>query len=335
VRVADCGAAGQEAGRAAIEQGGNMTRRKTWVIVIVAALAGLMVFAGLPLLGLVIIYRHELSDALFGTDIASATRLVYEVQPLTPGGEPPDVVQVCRVLRERLNSGTSHKCVVRPLAEKRLEVLIPTEGDGPGDVESVKRLVRQVGVLEFRIMADKVKDREKMNFDRLVRLKKEGQPIDTTLYRWCPLKKGYQWYKKGLLDSWYFVYVVDNQSQTVEALVDMGDGQDVGGRDVAKAYPSSQEGDPIIAFQLRPDAGRRFAKLTGPENRNRYLAIILDGEIQSVPTLRATLSTGGIIEGYRDNRSERDLVVRVLNSGDLGGRLGEPVSEETVGPPAR
>jgi len=309
-----------------------MTRRKTWFIVIVAALAGLMVFAGLAVLSFVAnVYPHVLSDAIFGTGIASGTRLVYEVQPLTPGGEPPDVVQVCRVLRERLNSGDTRKCVVRPLAVRRLEILIPAEGDGPGDVESVKRLVRQTGVLEFRIMADKVKDREKMNFDRLVRLKKEGQPIDTTLYRWCPLKKGYQRYKEGLLDSWNFVYVVDNQGQTVEALVDVSDGQDVGGWDVAKAYPSLQGGDPIVAFQLKPHAGGRFAKLTGPENRNRYLAIILDGEIQSAPTMRATLSTSGIIEGYRGNRGERDLVVRILSSGDLGARLGEPVSEETVG----
>jgi preprotein translocase subunit SecD len=308
-----------------------MTRRKTWVIVIVAALAGLMVFAGLPLLGLVIIFRHELSDAIFGTDVARATRLVYEVQPLTPGGEPPDVVQVCRVLRERLNSGDTRKCVVRPLAERRLEVLIPADGDGPGHVESVKRLVRQTGVLEFRIMADKVKDREKMDFDRLVRLKKEGQPMDTTLYRWCPLKKGYQWYKEGLLDSWNFVYVVDNQGQAVEALVHMGDGQDVGGWDLAAAYPLSQEGDPVVAFQLKPGAMNRFARLTGPESRNRHMAIILDGEVQWAPTLRATLSTSGIIEGYRGNPGERDLVVRILSSGDLGARLGEPVSEETVG----
>jgi preprotein translocase subunit SecD len=300
--------------------------------VIVAALAGLMVFAGLALLSFVAnVFPHVLSDAIFGTGIASGTRLVYEVQPLTPGGEPPGVAQVCRVLRERLNSGVNRKCVVRPLAVRRLEVLIPAEGDGPGDVESVKRLVRQTGVLEFRIMADKVKDREKADFDRLVRLKMAGQPPDNPDFKWYPLKKGWEWYKEGLLDDWNFVYVVDKQAQTVEALVDMSDGQDVGGRDVAKAYPSSQGGDPIIAFQLKPDAVSRFAKLTRPENRNRNVAIILDGEIQSAPTLRATLSTGGIIEGYRGNPGERDLVVRILNSGDLGARLGEPVSEETVG----
>ena len=311
-----------------------MTQRQTWVLVIVAALAGLILFVGLPLLGLAIIFRHELSDALFGTGIASGTRLVYEVQPLAPGAPAPDLDQVSRAVQRRIDPGRNLGFGVRPTEEGKLEVLVPACGNLARRVERVKRLLRQPGVLEFRIIADKVKDREKMDFDRLVRLKKEGQPIDTTLYRWCPLKRGYPWYKEGLLDSWNFVYVVDNQSQTVEALVDVSDGQDVGGRDVATAYPSSQGGDPMIAFQLRPDAGRRFAKLTGPENRNRNLAIILDGEIQSAPTLRATLSTGGIIEGYRDNPGESDLVVKILNSGDLGVRLGEPVSEETYGPAA-
>jgi SecD/SecF fusion protein len=200
------------------------------------------------------------------------------------------------------------------------------------DVTRVKRLVQQAGFLEFRIVADKSKDREKADFDRLIRLKMAGQPPDNPDFKWYPLKKGWEWYKQGLLDQWNFVYVVDKQAQTVETLINVGDGQNITGDDLASAYASSQEGDPIVAFQVKPQAAGRFAKLTSPEMRNRYMAIILDGVVQSSPTLRATLSSGGIIEGYRNNVRERDEVVTVLRSGALAASLGDPVLERTVGP---
>ncbi|MCX5672453.1 MAG: protein translocase subunit SecD [Planctomycetota bacterium] len=199
------------------------------------------------------------------------------------------------------------------------------------DVTRVKRLVQQAGFLEFRIVAEKVKDREKADFDRLIRLKLAGQPPDTPEFKWYPLKKGWPWYRDGSLDRWGFVYVVDQQTQTVEALVNVGDGQNVTGQDLTSAFASSQEGDPIVSFQLKPQAGARFATLTKPEVRNRFLAIILDGVIQSAPTLKATLSTGGIIEGYRNNIRERDEVVTILRSGSLAASLGDPVLERTVG----
>ena len=199
------------------------------------------------------------------------------------------------------------------------------------DVTRVKRLVQQAGFLEFRILADKVKDRDKADFDRLIRLKTAGQPPYTQEFRWYPLKRGWEWYKEGLLDSWNYVYVVDKQAQTVEVLVNVGDGQNVTGSDLSRAFASSQEGDPIVSFQMKAQAGSRFATLTKPDNVGRHLAIILDGTVQSAPVLRATLSTGGIIEGYRDNIRERDEVVTILNSGKLAASLGEPILERTVG----
>ena len=226
--------------------------------------------------------------------------------------------------------------VTIPPAEKarvaEWEDIIKTALATQQDVTRVKRLVRQAGFLEFRILADKVKDRDKANFDRLVRLKQAGQQPDVPTFRWYPLKRGYEWYKDGLLDAWSYVYVVDKESQTVEVLVDVGDGQDVSGRDLAKAYGSSQEGDPIVVFALKPQAGARFAKLTNPNNVKRHLAIILDGVVQSAPVLQATLTTGGIIEGYRNNQRERDEVVTILNSGQLAASLGDPITERTVGP---
>jgi len=215
--------------------------------------------------------------------------------------------------------------------------LVTTSLAAQRDVTRVKRLVRQAGFLEFRIVADKVKDREKANFEKIVRLRQAGQPPDDPQWRWYPLKKGWEWYTNpperggNLLDAWNFVYTVDPASKTVEALINVADGQDVTGSDLSRAWASVSDAQPVVSFEMRAEAGSRFAKLTSPENRGRQMAIILDGVIQSAPSLRATLSTGGIIEGYK-NRQELEDVVNVLNSGQLAASLGDPITEQTVGP---
>ncbi len=58
------------------------------------------------------------------------------------------------------------------------------------DVTEVKRLVRQAGFLEFRIVANRERDL-KVDFDALVRAKKTGQPYDTSRWAWYPMKKGW------------------------------------------------------------------------------------------------------------------------------------------------
>ena len=200
------------------------------------------------------------------------------------------------------------------------------------DVSRVKRLVKQAGFLEFRIVADRVKDRDKANFDRIVRLKQAGHAPDNPRYRWYPMKKGYERYRDGALDAWNFVYVVDEETKTVEVLVDVGDGQDVTGQDLSRARGDTQDGYPIVRFWMEPKAEARFARLTQPENKGRQLGIILDDVIQSAPVLRAQLSKGGIIEGYANKVRERDDVVTILNSGQLAASLGDPIAERTVGP---
>jgi len=200
------------------------------------------------------------------------------------------------------------------------------------DVTRVKRLVGQAGFLEFRIVVNRQEDRDKANFDRIVRLKQAGKPPGDPRFRWYPLKKGWEWRQEGLLDAWNYVYVVDEEAQTVEVLVDVSDGQDVTGQDLAAARPGTEGADPIVLFSLKAEAGARMARLTRPEMRGRHMAIILDGEIKSAPVLRATLSSRGMIEGYRNNVRERDEVVTVLNSGHLAASLGDPVTERTVGP---
>ena len=198
------------------------------------------------------------------------------------------------------------------------------------DVSRVKRLVKQAGYLEFRIVADRDRDKDAANFDRILNLKKAGQPPDTPRYRWYPMKKAYALAKSGTLDRWNYIYVADDATKMAEVLVDVGDGQNVTGKDLRRAMFDRQDGKPVVRFEMKGDAASRFQALTRPEMRERHLAVILDGTVQTAPSLKATLSSGGIISGY-DKVHETQEVVTILNSGQLAASLGDPVTERTVG----
>ena len=308
-----------------------MKRSTIWFIVGGAVMAALA-FVMLPFLGLAIFFRNEIRDWVGGewVDRSGGTLLVYVMQPAEPGASLPNAEEVRQRILRRIDPEGRGCCAVA-VRDCEVEVRVP------GDVaraEGVKRLLSRAGYLEFRIVADKVKDRGLVDFDRLVRLKKEGLPPDDPRFRWFLVKRGWEWHKTprgNLLEAWNFVYVVDEAKQEVEALVNIADGQDVTGADLASAGVVSREGVPAVSFTMKPEAAKPFARLTSPENRDRQLAVILDGVIQSAPALRTTLSTGGIIEGYKD-RQEVEDVVSILNSGELGCRLGDPVREEPFGP---
>jgi preprotein translocase subunit SecD len=309
-----------------------MKRSTIWVVVGGAILAVLAV-AMLPLLGLAIFFRNDIRDWLVGesVDRSRGTLLVYEMQPEAPAASLPDAEEVRRRILRRIDPEGRRGCEV-VVRGREVEVRVP------GDVaraDSVKRLLSRTGHLEFRIAADRVKDRDLADFDRLVRLKKEGLPPDDPRFRWCLVKRGWEWYKSprgSLLDAWNFVYVVDEAKREIEALVNVADGQDVTGMDLASAHALSlSDREPVVSFTMKAESENRFARLTAPENRGRQMAVILDGVIQSAPCLMATLSTSGIIEGYVD-RQELEDVVTILNTGELGCRLGDPVREESFGP---
>ncbi len=247
---------------------------------------------------------------VFGRDVADAQRSEYgsfELWTTTPPGQEGDLA-----VWERL--------VASSLATQE-------------DVERVKRLVRQAGFLEFRIVADRNRDRGKANFDRLKALKESGQPSPNPRFRWYPVADNYyrDLVKNGIPSNW--VGVIDREAETIELLIDVGDGQDVTGEDLSNVGPSSQAGDPIVQFSIKPDAQKRFALLTRVENKGRNLAILLDGHVTSAPVLEdVPLTSGGIIRGYRNDVRRRDEVVDILNSGTLAASLGDPVFERTVGP---
>src|SRR5215813_775549 len=94
----------------------------------------------------------------------------------------------------------------------------------------------------------------------------------------------------------------------------------VTGRDLRNARPSLDENNqPAVSFTLSNEGGRKFGNVTG-ENIGRQLAIILDGRVQSAPS----------INGSFTNEEVNNLSL-ILRSGALPAKL-DYLEERTIGP---
>jgi SecD/SecF fusion protein len=108
-----------------------------------------------------------------GIDLSGGTILVYEVDqelskqqavsqgPTAGGGRAKADASLANALKRRIDPSDLRGVVIRPIGESRVEILMPYKAPAPGedasagnDVEYVKGLIREVGSLEFRIVAN-------------------------------------------------------------------------------------------------------------------------------------------------------------------------------------
>ncbi len=118
-------------------------------------------------------------------------------------------------------------------------------------------------------------------------------------------------------------------------------GKEVTGLYLASAFPEQSSTLQLeVGFRFNAEGGRRFHDLTlknAPEGKSegafkRHLAVILDGVVESAPTLNAVISDSGVIQGSF-TKEEVDRLVAILKAGALPASLKRaPVSETTMGP---
>ncbi|MCS6851164.1 MAG: protein translocase subunit SecD [Gemmataceae bacterium] len=116
-------------------------------------------------------------------------------------------------------------------------------------------------------------------------------------------------------------------------------GQKVSGEYLINAFPTEHQGQLAVGFTFNSQGGNLFYELTtankpsgsGPATVYRHLAIIVNGLIESAPTINSPISTNGVITGRFDMKQVNDMV-RLFKSGALPAALKpEPVSENTIG----
>lgn len=240
---------------------------------------------------------------VFGIDKAIETRLgldlVGGVQALLEADLPEDVeidaeaMSTARTIVEnRVNGLGVSEAVVQQAGDRRIVVELP----GETDPEKALATLRQTGLLEFVDMSD-------ISVEQAIAL--VGTKIETD-------------FGQNSEDG------DASESEPIFQTVMTGTGlKSVG-------VTTNQAGEYEVAFELKPEEARIFSDYTA-NNVGTVLAIILDKEVISVPTINSAITDGqGVISGNFTTEAANALAVQ-LRYGSLPIPL-KVVETRTVGP---
>lgn len=214
--------------------------------------------------------------------------------------------------------------------------------DDPADLQ---RLIKNAGVLSFRIT---VKPGEDPDEARLRQELRERGPrnVRSTDVKWYRINQIDNWYdsvqafeflkaspeaffaSKGYVgdkyESSYYILAYDVRS----ARLTQADGE----WGVEASYEDrDQLGRPAIAFRMDVRGAARLGALTRQHVKDQ-MAVLLDDEVYTAPTLQSDISKSGQISGDF-SAEERQYIVRVLSAGSLQAKLSpEPISISALGP---
>ncbi|MBT4530309.1 MAG: protein translocase subunit SecD [Phycisphaerae bacterium] len=101
---------------------------------------------------------------------------------------------------------------------------------------------------------------------------------------------------------------------------------------VESASPTVDDfGRPAIRFTLDSIGGRQMGKMTGAHVKEP-MAIVLDGQVYTAPTLNSQINGSGTITGSF-SQSELQYLIKVLAAGSLEARLSnDPIAVNIIGP---
>lgn len=129
-----------------------------------------------------------------------------------------------------------------------------------------------------------------------------------------------------------FHIVPDALNQTLDKDMKVADlGPAVGTGDIILNAQAQADagGRWLVSFTTTPDGATKLEEITRP-NVGKRMAIVLDGQVKSAPTLQSTLSTNGQITGSFTAEEASDLAL-VLKSGALPVPLKE-IEVRAIGP---
>src|SRR5271157_2909787 len=109
-----------------------------------------------------------------GIDLSGGTILVYEVAQESLGSVNMD--ELISALKQRADPQGVKETPIRKIGSNRIEIILP----GDEDVEEVKKMLTDVGSLEFRILANQKKD----GTVRELALRPQGLAKPPARYKW-------------------------------------------------------------------------------------------------------------------------------------------------------
>ena len=232
-----------------------------------------------------------------GLDLKGGMRVVLEPDPTKLGDEKIDeelMNSVRNVLETRVNSFGLSGTEVRLKGANQVLILLP---DAKKPQEALDR-IKKVAQLEFRHLNNVINDQ---NPGRRYRM--DVQNGDAT---------------KGEPDLYSFTDTSTSKkvshSEVLKETTLLVKGNYL--KPNSRAVVNPTNGEPQISFQFNSDGARQFGTFT-TENVGEHLAIVLDNEIISAPTINEPITEGeGVITGSA-TMAEARVVANLMNSGAL------------------
>jgi protein-export membrane protein SecD/preprotein translocase SecF subunit len=300
-------------------------------------------FAGLKftIIGLICalwIFFFLYSGINLGLDLRGGFELLYRLEIPQGTKARGDIVEQTRViLQNRIDSLGMKEIRVQRSGANRILVDLP--GGSAEDKEKTKAIVERMGVLNFKLVKKPAGAEEGYTSED-----RQKQLEETRRYMEEVKKENEKLLAQGKApiqpkEEIHTMVLRDKKGEITQRFEVILENQDVlEGSYLSDVYPTQYEfGEPAVGFEFNPEGARKFAQLTREENKNRELAIVLDGVVQSAPSIRETIHGRGIIHG-NFTREEVDRMVIILRSGSLPARpalerefsVGPALSNESI-----
>ena len=253
-----------------------------------------------------------------GLDLRGGTELLYRILQAEDDKDAVSADEIKDVIQKRID--------VYGLREPRIQsqgtnrILIQLPGQASDALETIKGIISNIGLLEFRIVADK----ESQPYDEWEKSGMAKDPPGYTTYSLRSLKEGEEDY------------------ETRKVLI--SDRVEMTGEPISSTRVIPPQGTQLrysVGLSFTPIGKTEFARVTG-ENVGKQLAIVLNtqrdadgniiapGECSSAPVIRTKIYGDAVIEG--DFSEEECKALRtVLMAGSLPAPL-QLENENTVGP---
>ncbi len=298
---------------------------------------------GIAVVSLLSLWAILSFDLHLGLDLRGGSRIVYsfDYKKALERGEISEaeyqqkallLQQTADIFTKRLDSSGLADIPIYPQGEDALVIELPDRTEE--QVEDIKRIVSNQGLLDFRIIAENSDglplDVEKQKWRDWHAAHPEATPLDFNL---VPENEGgprpeIRWFPPD--ES------TDSQSNLSRYMVDGAipllmldavrpdlagtDGSwEFNGSDLSYAGPSmGSKGFPVVAFEFKQFRKTAFSDFTA-EYKNRPMAIVLNNKIFTAPNINDRLPGSGIIEGGQGGFSQTQVqeLVTVLRTGSL------------------
>lgn len=244
------------------------------------------------------------------------------------------ISQSIEVIRNRIDEFGVAEPIISASGDDRIVVQLP----GIEDSARAKELINKTAKLEFLIVD------EKFPVDQLLKLIEEAE--EAGQYSLNTAKMPYSEYLKRL-NADLVGKLPEKRRIAFEKLPNAKNLEagrlprlletelSISGADLDDAFVGAGErGEPVVQFRLNPDGSRRMGELTS-KNIKRQMAIVLDGVVQSAPSINSKISSSGQItmggRNYDETMGEAKLISTALRAGALPAALTQ-LEERTVGP---